>query len=318
MTTTALDALRTMEPDEARHFFATADPEELVAVVRATDDAELLDLIGRPDVRSAAVPGILARLDEYSIAERLAEVSGVARFDLTHGSGRRAAVESHVLDFADGRLSALSPDEAPHDPDVVISTSLLCFVRLVSGECNAALAFLAGDLDIDGDEMLALAVGSLFRVPGTDQVAVDPTALDVVDVATVLRDAPTDHLRKVMAGGLRPIVLDEVFRRLPGFVNPRRATKARLVIALRLAGRPDGEVDRYVVQIADGQATVTEGDVEGVERDATVMCEAHDFLRLATGNLSAVRGVMTGQLKVRGDRGKALQLTSVLDIPAVG
>ena len=44
-------------------------------------------------------------------------------------------------------------------------------------------------------------------------------------------------------------------------------------------------------------------------------CEAHEFLRLATGHLSAVTGVLRGQLKIRGDKAKALQLSTVIDFP---
>jgi putative sterol carrier protein len=46
-----------------------------------------------------------------------------------------------------------------------------------------------------------------------------------------------------------------------------------------------------------------------------VTCEGHDFLRLATGHLNPVYGVLRGHLKVKGDQTKALQLSSVLDIP---
>ena len=51
-------------------------------------------------------------------------------------------------------------------------------------------------------------------------------------------------------------------------------------------------------------------------RDATVTMEAHDFLRLATGHLNPVTGVLRGKLKVRGDRTKALQLSSLIEIPS--
>jgi putative sterol carrier protein len=68
------------------------------------------------------------------------------------------------------------------------------------------------------------------------------------------------------------------------------------------------------VRVADGVATVTEGD-EGERRDATITCESYEFLRLATGHLSAITGVLRGQLKVKGDRAKALQLSTVLKIP---
>ena len=51
------------------------------------------------------------------------------------------------------------------------------------------------------------------------------------------------------------------------------------------------------------------------ERSATVTCAAHDFLRLATGHLSPVTGVLRGQLKVRGDKAAALRLAGAFDIP---
>ena len=44
-------------------------------------------------------------------------------------------------------------------------------------------------------------------------------------------------------------------------------------------------------------------------------CEGHDFLRLATGHLNPVAGVLKGTLKVRGDKAKALQLSAAIDIP---
>jgi len=116
-----------------------------------------------------------------------------------------------------------------------------------------------------------------------------------------------------MASGFRPIVLDEIFFRLPAFVTDRRARTVDLTIGFREDERVDGEVDRYVVRVADGAATVTAG--EGAERDATITCDAHEFVRLATCHLSAITGVLRGQLRVRGDKAKALQLSSVIDFP---
>lgn len=307
-----LDHLRGARPSQAGAYFAEADPVEVVEAVRATSDEELLELIGREDVRPLAVEAIVSRLHEYAVPERLADISGVVRFDL----GRRdVLLERHGLSFDRGvltHLPALGDDEPV---DVVLRTSILRFIRLVSGEKNAGLEYLAGKIDIEGDSELALAVGGLFRVPGTDDVAVDPKNLDPIDVATALKGAKADHLRKVMASGFRPVVLDEIFRRLPEFVNERKARHLDLTIGFRLEGHPSGQVDRYVVRLAGGAATVIAGAEEGSERDATVTCEAHEFLRLATGHLSAVTGVLRGQLKVRGDKAKALQLSSAIDFP---
>ncbi|MGZ8738546.1 MAG: SCP2 sterol-binding domain-containing protein [Nocardioides sp.] len=309
-----LTVLSTADAAEAERFFAEVDAEQLVAAVAATSDTDLLDLVRRDDVRPAAVTGILARLHEYAVAERMAEIDGVVRFDLER---KGKLLERHALGFSGGTLTPMPGVGVDAPADVVLRTSILHFVRLVSGELNAGLAYLSGKLDIEGDADLALAVGGLFRVPGSGSVAVDPRLLDPADVASALGEVKGDHLRRVMRSGFRPVVLGEIFRRLPDFVNADKSRGVTLCIAFRLAGNPSGEVERYVVQVADGVATVSEGD-EGGARDATISCEGHDFLRLVTGHLSPVAGVLKGQLKVKGDKGKALKLAAVMDIPSAG
>ncbi|GCD89361.1 SCP2 sterol-binding domain-containing protein [Nocardioides sp. LS1] len=313
MTQVHLDLghLRTDGLEEATAFFATVDPEALVDAIRATSDDELLELLARDDIRPAAVRGLLARLHEYAVAERLAELRGTVRFDLER---RGTLLERQALRFDAGAMTLVPDLDARTPVDVVISTSLVRFVRLVSGERNAGLEYLSGKLDIEGDAMLALAVGGIFKLPGTGEIALDPTTLDPVDVATALADVRPDHLKRVMASAFRPIVLGEIFRRLPDFLNARKAAKADLTIGFRLLGNPSGEVERYVVRVQGGVATVSQGD-EGERRDATVTCEGHDYLRLATGHLNPVTGVLKGQLKVKGDKAKALQLSSIIDIP---
>lgn len=309
-----LNVLRTADAAGAETFFAEVDAEELVAAVAATSDADLLDLIKRDEIRPAAVTGILARLHEYAVADRMAGLEGVVRFDLER---KGTLLERHALRFSGGTMTPLLDVGADVPADVVLHTSILRFVRLVSGELNAGLAYLSGKLDIEGDADLALAVGGIFRVPGSGSVAVDPRLLDPVDVAKALGEVKGDHLRKVMRSGFRPVVLGEIFRRLPDFVNPEKSRGVTLCVGFRLAGNPSGEAERYVVELADGAATVSVGD-EGGARDATVSLEGHDFLKLVTGHLSPVAGVLKGQLKVKGDKAKALKLASVMDIPTAG
>ena len=83
-------------------------------------------------------------------------------------------------------------------------------VALVADTPDAELAAL-----LARDEVLALRVGGMFTVPGSDAVAVDPTALDPVDVSAAIAGVTDAHLREVMAGGFRDVVLSEVFRRMP-------------------------------------------------------------------------------------------------------
>jgi len=306
-----LTLLRTADPDAARRFLEAAPAEDLVAAIRATPDDQLVDLIGRDEVRPVAVEVILGRLHEYAVPDRVAALRGVVRFDLVR---RGTLLERHALALEEGSMTLHPHPPADAPVDVVLTTSLLRFVRLVSGERNAGLEYLAGTLDIEGDAALAIGIGGIFRVPGTGRVAVDPTMLDPVDVATVLGDVKREHLEKVMASGFRPIVLGEIFRRLPEYVDARKARTVSLSIGFRLLGNPSGEIDQYVVRVHHGEVSVEAGDT-GRRPDATITCQGHDYLRLATGHLSPVFGVLKGTLKVKGDKAKALQLSSILDIP---
>lgn len=305
-----IEELRDADPLAAQDFFARVDPVDLVREIRRTSDVDLLELLTPVPVRAAATAGILARLDEFADHSRLVGLEGTVRFEITRAG---ALLEQRAIALRDGAIRVV-PADAP--PDVVVRTSLLRFVRIVTGTANAGLEYLGGTLDLDGDALLALGVGGAFVVPGEDAVAVDPSALDAHDVATVLTGVPTQHLRKVMNGPFRRIVLDEIYRRLPEFVSDR-AAGVRLTVGFRLVPELAPGVqptERFAVRLADGRAEVLH-DVPAAERDATVTCESHDFLRLATGHLNPLTGVLRGTLRVRGDRVRALQLVSAIDIP---
>lgn len=250
---------------------------------------------------------VVASVERRALPDRLAALAGTVRFVDARTQ------EQVTVRFDRGAVGDVA-DDAP--PDVVVRGAADLLAAVVAGECNAGLEFLRGSLDISGDTDLALAVGGLFEVAGSPGVAMDPQALDPVAVAGVLGEVRKDHLERVMRSGFRPVVLGEIFRRLPEFVDPVKAARVELSVAFRLTGRPDGEVERYVVTVGDGAAVVQPGEPGRDEtRDATVTCEAHEFLRLATGHLNPVLGVLRGRLKVRGDQAKALQLASVIDIP---
>ena len=302
------DRFTAMSAEQLNAYFCTTDVLEITEMIRAASDEELLTLIDVDHFRQEAVDAILDRFEEFADPARLAEVHGVVRFELARS---RKQQECHTARFAGGAVT-LDPEAAP---DVVIRAGMLDFVKLVTGQSNAALLYLGGQLGIEGQEMLALAVGTVFTVPGSDHAAVDPTALDPVDVATAVAMTSGKHMRAVMDGGFRPIVLEEVFRRFPDFIDSGKAADLQLCVGFRIGGRADGEVDRYTVRVSGGTCTVETDPPEGQRRDATISLDGADFLRLATGQLNPVRGVLTGAMKVKGDRAKALALNAVMVPP---
>ncbi len=294
--------------EEVEAFFATENPERIVALVEVLSDRELRRLVDLPHVRESAVRQVLGRLEEFALPGPLAAVKGVVEFRVDVPRGRP---ERHALLF-DGAGVVVVP-AGEHQPDVTIAMAALDFVRLVSGGRNAALLLLGDRLRVEGDEMLALQVGGVFQVPGQPGVAVDPSEVDPEQAAAVLGGVKDAHLERLMSGGFREVVLEQVFTRLPEFLDERRAAGQRLTVGFRIDGRPDGGADRVTVYVDRGTCRA-ERDAEG-ERDATLVLGGAQFLKLVTGHLNPVTGVVRGALKVRGDLNAALTLYRIMRIP---
>ena len=67
-----------------------------------------------------------------------------------------------------------------------------------------------------------------------------------------------------------------------------------------------------VVEVREGACQVSPG---GRARDATLVLDGAAFLKLVTGHLNPVVGVMRGALKVRGDVTAGLALHKIMRIP---
>jgi putative sterol carrier protein len=299
--------LEGLTAEQVEDFFAGADPELIVGLIDETSDAELRSLIDVEHIRESAVRNVLGRLTEFALTERLGAVQGIVEFELVERRGS----ETHALRFDGRSVQLVEPGQYP--ADVTISTGILDFVRLVSGGVNAALLLLTGRLSVRGDEQLALAVGGVFQVPGQPGVAVDPAAVDPDAVAAALDGVKDAHLDDVMSSGFRDVVLEQIFSRFPEFLDQAKAAPRTFAVAFKVTGRPDGGADRYLVRIDRGTCTVEEG-ADG-DRDATLTLSGTNFLKLVTGHLNPVTGVMRGALKVKGDLGTALTMYRIMHIP---
>ena len=300
--------LGSMNSDEVARFFATADAGEIASMISQADDDELRTLIADDELREAAVSTGLNRFQEFAVAERLAEVKGVVRFVVTRSRG---ADDRYDATFADGNVDVVPSGSA--DPDVSVTTDALDFIRLVSGTASAALLLLSGRLRVQGDENLALQVGGVFKVPGSEDVAVNPAALDAVEVAGIIAKAKDSYLNEVMKGGFREVILSEIFRRFPEYLDADKAKNLKLDIGFKIA-HGEGDADRFLVSLDNGACIVTR-DGEG-NRKATIALGGAEFLKLATGNLNPTMAFVRGKLKVRGDISAALSLSAVMRIPS--
>ncbi|AKU16946.1 SCP2 sterol-binding domain-containing protein [Luteipulveratus mongoliensis] len=297
------EQLGAADPDQIRTFLSTTPASTLADLFEATSDEELQELLDTPGTRKEVVAMLMRRMPELTEPKLLRALDATIRFELTH---RGKVTEDHVLTFHRGAVTEV---EQYDDPNVTIRTTVVHIIRLVTAQENAALLAIAGDLTFDGDAILALDLAAAFAGRVGKVVAV--AELEPSDVAAAVKRASGASLRAFMSTSARGLVLTEVFRRFPDFIDDSKSASLGSTIVFRLGGADEPE--RYVVRFVDGVCTTAEGDTE--ERDATIVMDGADFLRLATGNLNMMKAGVLGKIAVKGNRAAALALSRAMDVP---
>jgi putative sterol carrier protein len=265
-------------------------------------DPDVAALLRTPRLRKESFARAITALDQLP-----PDVAGTLLLEVVTPTG----TEGWTVGFTPTGVAQVPGAE----PQAVVRVGLEDLLHLVAGKADGALLYLSGRVAVSGDEQLVLDVGRALRPPGSDRAAIDPAALDPLAVSAAIGEADLAHLAAVMSGGLRDLVISEVFRRLPEFLIAERAERARVAVAFEIERAADEDADRYVVRIDHGTCSVEADAPPDTPVDATLVLAGHEFLRLALGHLNPVRGVMSGQIRVRGHVIKALAFNSVIHIP---
>ncbi len=141
----------------------------------------------------------------------------------------------------------------------------------------------------------------------------DPAALEPKHFAQMVKGASNDELKTLMQGPDRRRILDEIFGRMPGLFRADRAGSTNAVVHWNVGDRPDGGVDTYELNIANGTCTLSPEPVHDPKLALTL--GAPDFLKVVTGNANPMMMFMTGKLKAKGDLGLAANIANLFDIP---
>lgn len=137
-------------------------------------------------------------------------------------------------------------------------------------------------------------------------------------LAAIVADSSKDQLLAVVRHDeLRPLFLEEIFRRMSERFLPGKAGDADVVISWRFTeGGGAGGYDRFQTVIEDGQCV--SGMNLGMEPDTTVTLCASDFIRVATGNTNVASMFLTGRVRIKGEYTPAVRFSSYFDIPNPG
>lgn len=289
-------------------------PADLAAVVAGTPVADLR-AAAAGELRDLTIDIVLARLEEFVDPARWTGTPVRLALRLT---GRSGGGSDTVVLALDGTTAAAERG-GDGAADVTIEADALDLLLLVTGQEHPALLYLRGGLRLDGDVRLAIAAAGCFHVPGLAATGggtadLDPLAIDAGAVAAVVGDLSDKELRTRMAGGVRDVILGEIFARFADHLRRDRTADVDAAVAWRITGREDGTVDQFVTHIDHGAVRLVE--TGSVKPRVSIQVEAADFLRLVTGNANPAMMFMRRKITVRGDLGFAAQLTGMFRIPS--
>lgn len=137
------------------------------------------------------------------------------------------------------------------------------------------------------------------------------TTADPTEVAKAVAEAPDELLHDVMSGELRATALDEVFRRIPEFLDRERTKDVDAALEFRITNGKRS--DRYVVVLRDGECRA--GRDLDAEPRLSFELGGVDFLKLVTGNANTPVMFVTGKLLISGDQLFALEVADFFRVP---
>jgi putative sterol carrier protein len=153
---------------------------------------------------------------------------------------------------------------------------------------------------------------------GNAGAGIELSSLSTDVLVDVVRRASREQLKAIADHPeLRPVFLDEIFRRMSEHFMPHRAKHVDFVVSWRFSdGEGEDGYDRFQTVIEDG-VCVSSSDLARTP-DTTITLSVDDFIRMATGNAAVAAMFVTGRVKVKGEYAPAVRFSSYFDIPKPG
>lgn len=260
--------------------------------------------------RQIPVDEIIRRFPDYLDMEAAKGISGMIGWELI-GPGDEVDRFSLAVDNGVVKIGR----ELDVEPTVTLRMGVVSFLKIATGNGDPSAMVLSGDLELTGDAWLALDLLRLIRIPTAEGMTRprSPNSVDVQAVARLIREIPDRQLQQRLDGPVRQILLDEIFRRMPAYLDADRAARVHALVAWQITGRPDGGVNEYRTLISGSSCTV--GELPGRPR-TTVRTDPVTFLKLVTGNASPPGALLRRRLSIRGDLLFASRLPGLFHVPA--
>ena len=301
------------EPDREDFLAAVrrVDPSDFARMVAATPD-ELLGAAMRTELRGVILDEVFRRFEWFFDAERAGSAEGTVEWRVGRDGGEP---DRYAVTIANGKCT-VEKELTARAARTTLDIDAVDCLRLVTGGLSQPLLILTGRLQVGGDERFAIEHAGFFSLPTphgqrAGDPATDLATLDIGEIARAVRETSDATLREAIRGPFRELLLDEIFRRFPEFIDEERTRQMRAAIEWRIVD--DSRRDHFVVEIDDGACRAGR-DVEA-EPGAILRLGAADLLKLVTGNANPYAMILTRRLRFGGDPLLVARLPRLFRIP---
>ncbi len=105
---------------------------------------------------------------------------------------------------------------------------------------------------------------------------------------------------------------DQIVEAMPQYLVPEKAGSTKATIQFDLSGDAGG---KWWVKIHDGKAESGKGEPPEPP-NLTLLADAHEWVKIMTGQLDPTAAFMQGKLKIKGDMGLAIKMQSLFKRPS--
>ncbi|MDH5674371.1 MAG: SCP2 sterol-binding domain-containing protein [Myxococcales bacterium] len=270
--------------------FDISTPEELAAMLEGKSDAEVEAEIARLGL-DVALDKVFDSMVERFLPERASEpgLSGaVILWRLQTPDGLRAysmRLEAGTCTVEKGELPS---------PRVSLTTRIPVFLRVIAGRLNGLQAYSSGQLQVQGDQTLALLQQRFFDV---DLSQAELSISTPRELARLLSGRSDAEIRAGTSVTGAERALEQVFQGMVEHYLPRKGPRRRAVVEFSI--RTDEGDKLYQFSADRGGASYGKGSRE--KSSVRLMMSLPNFLRMVAGQLGGIEALAQGKVKVRGN-----------------
>lgn len=157
-----LETLHMLDSAGAGFELRELSTEVLVDIVASASREQLDALAGHPWLRAVFLDEIFERMSRHLRADKAANADLVVSWRFTEGDGA-GGYDRYQTVIEDGRC--VSGRDLDRSADTTLTLGVSDFIRIATGEVNAASMFVTGRVRVKGDYTPAVRLSGYFDIP---------------------------------------------------------------------------------------------------------------------------------------------------------